>query len=149
MNAKISESLGLVTMSEAKQVEIINPDGSIAPDEMDSADIAADEDRKYARENIKTVIEHGNSALEDVLDIARATEDPRAFEVFSNIMKTVIDANKTLVSINQNNSVRKGQKSQQQNDTQKDDNNKVTNQLFVGSTKELFDLINQQKGNDK
>jgi hypothetical protein len=145
MNAKISESLGLVTMSEAKQMEeYILPDSnsvSTVEDDNEAAEAAAD--RKFARDNIKEVIEHGTSAMGDILDIAKATEDPRAFEVFSNIMKSLIDANKSLVSIN-NHSAKKATKQTVKEEAPDNNNNNVTNQLFVGSTQELMDLINNR-----
>lgn len=142
MNAKISESLGLVTISEANAMEILPPVGNdeVLSDSVDDAQ--AEADRQYARENMKEIIEQGTGALDAMLDIARATEDPRAFEVFSSIMKTLIDANKSLVGLN-NNSARKSSKSQK--DNQDENKNTTTNNLFVGSTKEIAEILNRER----
>lgn len=148
MNAKISESLGLVTLSEAKGMEIYPP-GSKPEPTPDNEEAQASADRQYARENIKEIIEQGTSALETVLDIARATEEPGTFKVYSDIMKSLIEANKTLVSLN-NNSVRKASKQKEPED-EEEYNNKVTNHnnLFVGSTQELMELVkSKQKEGD-
>lgn len=139
MNAKISESLGLVTISEAKQGEILVPESDTVHS---NEDVIADEDRQYARENIKEVIETGTSALTTMLDIAQATEDPRAFEVLSNIMKTLVDANKSLVGLNKDS----GRKAQKSNQESPNDNKNVTNNnLYVGSTKDIMELINRER----
>ncbi|AGR47748.1 terminase small subunit [Sinorhizobium phage phiM7] len=140
MNAKISESLGLMTITEAKNGELIVPDDSARPDHEDAV---AEADRQYARENMKEIIETGTSAMTSVLDIAQATEDPRAFEVLSNIMKTLVDANKSLVGLNKDT----GKKSSKSDKDSQDDNikNVTNNNLFVGSTKDMMDIINKER----
>lgn len=147
MNAKISESLGLVTMSQAKDMEIMSPGANTYMTEAESkTDADATADREYARENMKEIIENGADAMGVVLDIAKATEDPRAFEVFATLMKTMIDANKSLVGLH-NNSARKATKSTPQDGQNQEENNVTTNHnnLFVGSTQELFALINKER----
>lgn len=148
MNQKISESLGLTTMTEAKHGEILPPNSNsdVTP-AGDPDEIAAKEDRDFARTNIKDVIQTGADAMQEMLDIARQTEDPRAFEVFSNIMKTVIDANKTLVNIN-NNSSKKQQQKKADEVSPSDEKPSITNNhqnLYVGSTKDLLEIINKGK----
>ena len=39
-------------------------------------------DFRYARENMYHIIERGRDAMEELLEIAKAEESPRAFEVF-------------------------------------------------------------------
>ena len=71
-----------------------------------------------------------------MLDVAKASEHPRAYEVVSTIMKTLVDANKDLVSMSE----------KKAKDQPKEENAQVTNNnLFVGSTADLQKLI---KGND-
>ena len=53
-----------------------------------------DNDYKYARENLYGVIEKGTEALDTLIDLAKASEHPRAFEVVSQLTKTLVDANK-------------------------------------------------------
>lgn len=147
MNQKISESLGLTTMTEAKHGEILPPNSVDTSPAGDPDEIAAKEDRDFARTNIKDVIQTGADAMQEMLDIARQTEDPRAFEVFSNIMKTVIDANKTLVNIN-NNSSKKQQAKKADEVSSSDEKPSITNNhqnLYVGSTKDLLEIINKGK----
>lgn len=41
----------------------------------------------------------GEEALDDMMEVARATEHPRAYEVLSNMMKNVSDAGDSLIDI--------------------------------------------------
>jgi len=91
-------------------------------------------DYTYARENLYDVIEKGTSALDELVHLAKASEHPRAFEVVSQLTKTLVDANKDLLEI------QKKVKSLRKEDEKKGPNN-VTNALFVGSTSELQKLI--------
>lgn len=95
-------------------------------------------DYTYARENLYDVIEKGTSALDELVHLAKASEHPRAFEVVSQLTKTLVDANKDLLEI------QKKVKSLRKEDEQKGPNN-VTNALFVGSTSELQKLIKGDK----
>tara|TARA_B100000287_G_scaffold186799_2_gene176637 strand:+ start:3620 stop:4015 length:396 start_codon:yes stop_codon:yes gene_type:complete len=94
-----------------------------------------DNDYKYARENLYGVIEKGTEALDNLIDLAKASEHPRAFEVVSQLTKTLVDANKDLLEI------QKKVKDLKKED-EKEQPQQVTNALFVGSTAELQKMIN-------
>ena len=94
-----------------------------------------DNDYKYARENLYGVIEKGTDALDSLLDLAKASEQPRAFEVVAQLTKTLVDANKDLLEI------QKKVKDLKKED-EKEQPQQVTNALFVGSTAELQKMIN-------
>lgn len=93
-------------------------------------------DYTYARENLYDVIERGTEALDYLLELAKASEHPRAFEVVSTLTKTLVDANKDLLEVQSKVKKLKEEDKQPQN---------VTNALFVGSTADLQKLI---KGDD-
>ena len=57
------------------------------------------DDYEYARRNLYDVIEKGNNALEDIMDVAKQSESPRAYEVVTNLIKTMVDANKDLLTL--------------------------------------------------
>ena len=103
-----------------------------------STDNDIDDDYKYARENLKEIIDSAQQSIADLASIASTSESPRAYEVLSTMMKTIVDANKDLLDIHK--SVKK----------LKEDNNtsapkNVTNALFVGSTSDLMNLIKDNK----
>ena len=79
-------------------------------------------------------IHTGKTALEGALNIALLTENPKAFEVVGSLMKQLADINHQILDVN----VKK-------NKTNKEDNPQVTvnnNSLFVGTTKDLNNIIN-------
>ena len=53
-----------------------------------------DIDYNYARENYYNLIERNQDAVEEMLEIAKQSEHPRAFEVVGQLIKSGLDANK-------------------------------------------------------
>jgi hypothetical protein len=86
-------------------------------------------DFKYTRENLYSVIEQGNHALEQMIDVARASEHPRAYEVVSTLMTTLVNANKDLLDLSK--------KKQELAPKEDFGPQTVNNNLFVGSTADL------------
>jgi len=56
-----------------------------------------DIDYNYARENYYNLIERNQDAVEEMLEIAKQSEHPRAFEVVGQLIKSGLDANKELM----------------------------------------------------
>ena len=103
----------------------------------------ADTDFQYARENLYNVIERGSDAMEGILEVARETEHPRAYEVVGQLIDKITNANKELLDVhNKMKNIRDdGSSHAPQN---------VTNALFVGSTAELQKMLKQNnKGANK
>ena len=90
-------------------------------------------DYQYARENLYDVIERGTEALDHLLELAKASEHPRAFEVVSTLTKTLVDANKDLLEVQA--------KVKKLTEEEKSDPQNVTNALFVGSTADLQKML--------
>ncbi len=102
-------------------------------------------DFRYARENMYHIIERGRDAMEELLEIAKAEESPRAFEVFGQLLKNMTDTQEKLMELHQ-------KKQKLENDGERQEVTKaqnVTNALFVGSTAELLKLVKKEtKQND-
>ena len=102
-------------------------------------------DFRYARENMYNIIERGRDAMEELLEIAKAEESPRAFEVFGQLLKNMTDTQEKLMELHQ-------KKQKLENDGERQEVTKaqnVTNALFVGSTAELLKLVKKEtKQND-
>jgi len=75
--------------------------------------------------------------LDRVMEIARQSESPRAFEVATNLLKTLTDTNKDLLEL--------AKKKKDLLQTKEDKPQNVTNALFVGSTADLQKLIQGEK----
>ena len=97
-------------------------------------------DFKYARENLYHIIERGRDAMDELLEIAKAEESPRAFEVFGQLLKNMTDSQEKLMELHQ-------KKQKLKNDGERQEVTKaqnVTNALFVGSTAELLKLVKKE-----
>jgi hypothetical protein len=105
------------------------------PLQISDSDIIMD-DYEYARQNLKSIIESAQTSIEDLSSIASTSESPRAYEVLSTLMKTIVDANKDLLELQK--------KVKQLKEEKLDKPQNVTNALYVGNTSELIKLI---KGN--
>jgi|DEB0MinimDraft_3_1074331.scaffolds.fasta_scaffold02400_2 predicted transcriptional regulator len=99
-------------------------------------DEQVDKDYEYTRTNLYNVIERGTEALEEMLEVAKQSQQPRAFEVVSTLVKTVSDANKDLLELKNKQKAIKGEKAKPKN---------VTNALFVGSTADLQKMLKDMK----
>jgi hypothetical protein len=136
MNDEIGKSLGLEPLNDVVEGKVIQRTEVPTDDKMNK-------DYEYARSNFYNVIESGTEALEQMLDVAKASEHPRAYEVVSTIMKTLVDANKDLVAM----STKKVENEEKANP---DSSKAVTNNnLFVGSTNELQQLLKDMKKDDE
>ena len=98
-----------------------------------------EDDAEFARQNIRTLIEKGNSAMDNLLLVANASEHPRAYEVAAGLIKNLADLNKDLLEI---------QKRKKDLDPSQARNNGTTNidkAVFVGSTTELVKFLKNNK----
>ena len=116
----ITTALGLEPIKH-ESVSVIVPE---------KTDNDVENDFKYTRENLYSVIEQGNHALEQMMDVARASEHPRAYEVVSTLMTTLVNANKDLLDLS-----KKKRELMPKEDF--DGPQTVNNNLFVGSTADL------------
>ena len=96
-----------------------------------------DTDLKYTRENLYNLIERGTDAIEDLVQVAKESEHPRAYEVVGQLLKTVSETNGKLLEIHK---IKKDITREEREVSIKSQN--VTNALFVGSTAELQRLLN-------
>ena len=94
-------------------------------------------DFEAVRLNLYDIIEKGNKAIEGILHVASEGDSPRAYEVVSQLIKSVADANKDLLQLHKQ---MKEIKQDTPASTQSAQN--ITNQsIFVGSTTELQKLL--------
>ena len=90
-------------------------------------------DYNYSRQTYYDLIEKGRESLDLMIEVARESEHPRAFEVLSGMIKNVSEVNDKLMDLNKKNK-----------DISADDIKKIeatTNNLFVGYTAELQRML--------
>lgn len=97
---------------------------------------SANEDFTYARSNIREVIQNGNEAITNMAQIALQSQNARDYEVLSNLFTTVVNASEKLLRIQK--AIRELDHIDLPRDTEQQS---ITNNLYVGSTKELQDIL--------
>lgn len=97
-----------------------------------------DQEYEYIKNNIENIISTGSQALNNLAQIASSSQQPRAYEALTELIKAMVQANRDLIEVKKINS-----------DIQRKDNNsspKTVNQnLFVGSTQELIKMLKDVK----
>lgn len=135
---KISEVLGLRPLTEAKQEELPVPIEE--KETLPSANVEDDDtiqDIEQARGNIKNIIEQGDDALKEMISLAKQSESPRAFEVASTLMKTLLDANKDFVEM----STKKKYAKEELMGPKEAAQTNITNNNLILSTADLLKMI--------
>ena len=98
-------------------------------------------DTEYARRNIRDLIDKGSVAVDNLLQVSKESEHPRAYEVVAGLMKTMADLNKDLLELQK----RKKDLQPQLDSASNRGNITVEKAVFVGSTAELLKQIRENK----
>ena len=100
------------------------------------SDKELENDTKYVRQNFYDLIEKGHGAIDELLAVADQSQHPRAYEVLANMLKTMGDINKDLLDMHAKKQKITGEVPEKQ---------EVNNNLYVGSTSDLLQLLNKDK----
>jgi len=140
-NMKIDDSLSEVfdiPKITKTDFDVIDSSGSVIKPTQEKIE----NDYDTTRDNLRSLLTTGQSALLHALDVAKQSEHPRAFEVVGNLMKQLADVNQQLMDLHQ-------QKAKLDAPGKAEAAKQVTNNnaIFVGSTSELSKMIkNMNKG---
>lgn len=119
-------------LEESKDISIINNEEDKEKD--------LQKDYRTVRKNLRDIVKKGTEAIDGILMVASEGQNPRAYEVVSQLIKSVSDANKDLLQLHK-----------QMKEIRREDDNfvrgpsTVNNSIFVGSTKELQELLKNKK----
>ena len=109
----------------------------IQPTQVVVRDQKQNTDYDYARENMHDLIDKGQEALQGILDVANMSQHPRSYEVAATLIKTLSDVNKDLLQL-----------AKTKKEIDKEDGvespQKVTKNLFVGSTADLLRTLKNE-----
>jgi hypothetical protein len=135
----ISRALGLRPLEEAKKKDlpVVVEDEETLPAELSTLADENIQDIEKARKNIQNIIEKGDDALKEMMDLAKQSESPRAFEVASTLMKTLLDANKDFVDM----STKKKYAVEEKNGPKEAAQTNVVNNNLILSTADLLKMI--------
>ena len=127
-NEKLSEVFDLEPIVPEDTVQELVPiNNSVVTDDAD-----------FARTNIKELINSGSSALNNLLTVAKDSQQPRAYEVAATLIKNLSDLNKDLMEIQK-------RKQDLTGESTKNKNINVDKAVFVGSTTELVKFLKNKQ----
>lgn len=116
-----------------------------APTQLPAAPVrepVVEDDFDQARATLKRLIDKGEIALDSMMDVARQSDHPRAFEVTGQLIKTVAETAKDLLALQKTKKEIQGpeEKAPQQIGTQ-------NNIVFAGSTNDLIKALRDRNEN--
>ncbi len=134
-NDPIATALGITPIPKfiAPNTAVIE---AVTKVEVVPVDSEIQEDYIKAKSNLYNLLEEGNDALAGLIDVAKLSQHPRAYEVVSTLIKTLSEVNKDLLDLTKTKNAITGEGVANQQ--------KVTNNLFVGSTAELQKLLQKK-----
>ena len=98
-------------------------------------------DYEFVQTNLKDLIGNGNLALESALKVATESDSPRAFEVVAILLKTMADLNNNVLDVHK--------KAKDTTAPAKTELKQTNNSVFIGSTKDLQNLLNKDRSTEK
>jgi hypothetical protein len=98
-----------------------------------------DDDYNTARQKLKDLLEKGDQAIEGMLNVARGSDSPRAYEVVGQLIKVSADTAKDLMDVQaKTKKIREDGGKKQPIETQ-------NNFVFAGSTQDLLKALKAEK----
>jgi len=136
MTEKLSE------IFDVAPIEIIHTDGEstiIVPDGDE------DEDAAFARAKHYELSQKGSEALNLAMRVARESENPRAIEVLSGLIKNLSEVNKSLLLLNKDKADIKTSRASKGRTINNNEKPSVQqNIIFAGNSRDLSKLISEQ-----
>lgn len=93
-------------------------------------------DYEYSRATLVSLVDKGQDAIDNILELAQETDSARAYEVAAQLIKTVTDSAEKLMDIQK-----------KLKDLEKEEvktTNVTNNALFVGTTTEVLNMIKNE-----
>ena len=128
----LDEEFGVEKSALQKHVEKVKP----IIKKSDDADVKSD--YEVSRAALHSLVMKGQQAVDGILDVAEASDHPRAYEVAGQLIKNVADTADKLIDL---------QKKMKDLDAEDKKNapSTVNNTMFIGSTAELQKMLKKQK----
>ena len=95
------------------------------------------QDYEISRAQLHNLVMKGQEAVDGILDVARASDHPRAYEVAGQLIKNVGDVADKLIDLQG--------KMKELDKEEKKGPSRVNNTMFVGSTADLQKMLKKQK----
>ena len=96
------------------------------------------QDYEISRAQLHNLVMKGQEAVDGILDVARASDHPRAYEVAGQLIKYVADTADKLIDLQK-------KMKELDADEKKSGPSTVNNTMFIGSTADLQKMLKKQK----
>ncbi|AIX17318.1 terminase DNA packaging protein [Synechococcus phage ACG-2014b] len=96
------------------------------------------QDYETTRAQLHNLVMKGQEAVDGILDVARASDHPRAYEVAGQLIKNVGDVADKLIDLQK-------KMKELDADDKKSSPSTVNNTMFIGSTADLQKMLKKQK----
>ena len=96
------------------------------------------QDYETTRAALHMLVMKGQEAVDGILDVARASDHPRAYEVAATTIKSVADTADKLIDLQK-------KMKELDADEKKSNPSTVNNTMFIGSTSDLQKMLKKQK----
>ena len=128
---------GLNTAFGAEPSELQKHVEKVKPQLKKSEEGDVKQDYETSRAALHMLVMKGQEAVDGILDVARASDHPRAYEVAGQLIKSVGDVTDKLIDLQG--------KMKELDKEEKKGPSTVNNTMFVGSTADLQKMLKQQK----
>ena len=135
MSNTIDKALGIVEeiSTDNKKQEVM----PLSQEDWDDANTDhVERDYEYQRQNFYNLVERGTDAVEGILELAKESDHPRAYEVAGNLIKQVAEVTEKLGDLQE--------KMRRLKEVPNNAPKSVTNALFIGSTAELQKMLKEK-----
>ena len=128
----LNDAFGTEPSELQKHVEKVKP----VLKKTDNQDVQ--QDYEVSRASLHSLVMKGQEAVDGILEVAQASDHPRAYEVAGQLIKNVADTADKLIDL---------QKKMKELDSEDKKNtpSTVNNTMFIGSTAELQKMLKKQK----
>lgn len=130
---KVNEILGISPENKPTLESLVKIDNPSVPRVEDKTKTDIENDYKFSRDNYYDLIQKGQEAIEGILEIAKEGQHPRAYEVAGQLITNVAQTVDKLQDLQK--------KLKDLKDLPKTASPQIKNALFVGSTKELQQML--------
>jgi hypothetical protein len=144
MKSKNFDSLN-ETLNTSSEIEVYEEASTLSTNiEIKNSSSSEDikKDYQYTRANLYSLIEKGQEAINGIMELAVESDQPRAYEVAGQLIKSVGDVTDKLIDLQK-------KLKDIEDESVKTTNNVTNNAVFVGSTSELSKLLKQGFLNNK
>ena len=141
MKSKNFDSLDNV-LNTSSEMQVYEEPNCTEIKSIDQSSVDIKKDYEYTRANLYSLIEKCQEAIDGIMELAAESDQPRAYEVAGQLIKSVGDVTDKLIDLQK-------KLKDIEEETVKTTNNVTNNAVFVGSTSELSKLLKKGFLNNK